>query len=169
MQMASHCPRLRHKCLRTAYHPLFPTLTCVHSSSRQIKTNPPLIAFSPHNYPCRNAQKIARTGHSGVRGGARYLCLFICQCAPTQLEQVSTDHMLYIDFTPERGWSAPQIKPYGPLSLDPASSCFRYCPNVFEGMKVRLLRPPPGPSIMSKRFHRHIWDPMALRVSSDLT
>ena len=47
--------------------------------------------------------------------------------------------MLYMDFSPERGWSAPQIKPYGPLSLDPASSCFQYCPNVFEGMKVRLL------------------------------
>jgi branched-chain amino acid aminotransferase len=45
--------------------------------------------------------------------------------------------MLYVEFSPELGWSAPQIKPYGPLNLDPASSCFHYCPNVFEGMKVR--------------------------------
>ncbi|KAH9067019.1 branched-chain amino acid aminotransferase II [Lactarius deliciosus] len=52
--------------------------------------------------------------------------------------EVMTDHMLYMDFTPERGWSPPQIKPYGPLSLDPACSCFQYCPSVFEGMKAYL-------------------------------
>lgn len=52
--------------------------------------------------------------------------------------EVPTDHMLYMDFSPDRGWSAPQIKPYGPLNLDPASSCFHYCPNVFEGLKAYL-------------------------------
>jgi branched-chain amino acid aminotransferase len=54
----------------------------------------------------------------------------------TQLDKVMTDHMLYIDFSPESGWSPPEIKPYGPLNLDPACSCFHYCPNVFEGLKV---------------------------------
>lgn len=44
--------------------------------------------------------------------------------------------MLIVSFDPESGWSAPEIKPYGPLSLDPASSCLQYCTNVFEGMKV---------------------------------
>ncbi|KIY43952.1 branched-chain amino acid aminotransferase II [Fistulina hepatica ATCC 64428] len=56
--------------------------------------------------------------------------------------------MLVIEHTP-KGWSAPEIKPYSPLQLDPASSCFHYCPNVFEGMKAyrgldgkpRLFRP----------------------------
>jgi branched-chain amino acid aminotransferase len=33
-----------------------------------------------------------------------------------------TDHMLVMNFTSENGWSAPIIKPYGPLELDPASS-----------------------------------------------
>lgn len=47
-----------------------------------------------------------------------------------------TDHMLIMHYEPENGWSAPEIKPYGPLSIDPASSCLQYCPNVFEGMKV---------------------------------
>lgn len=47
-----------------------------------------------------------------------------------------TDHMLIMHYEPEHGWSAPEIKPYGPLSIDPASSCLQYCPNVFEGMKV---------------------------------
>ncbi|EPQ61304.1 branched-chain amino acid aminotransferase II [Gloeophyllum trabeum ATCC 11539] len=52
--------------------------------------------------------------------------------------QQMTDHMLVATFDPAHGWSAPEIKPYGPLSLDPASSCFQYCPNVFEGMKAYL-------------------------------
>jgi branched-chain amino acid aminotransferase len=47
--------------------------------------------------------------------------------------------MLYMDFSPDHGWSPPQIRPYGPLNLDPASSCFHYCPNVFEGLKVRRV------------------------------
>lgn len=60
-----------------------------------------------------------------------------------------TDHMLIMHFEPKTGWSAPVIQPYQPLQLDPASSCFQYCPNVFEGMKAyvgpdgtpRLFRP----------------------------
>jgi branched-chain amino acid aminotransferase len=50
--------------------------------------------------------------------------------------QVKTDHMLVVNYDPEMGWSAPEIKPYGPLALDPMSSCFQYCSNIFEGMKV---------------------------------
>ncbi|KAF8584948.1 branched-chain amino acid aminotransferase II [Ramaria rubella] len=49
-----------------------------------------------------------------------------------------TDHMLLMSFDPVSGWSPPAIRPYGPLSLDPASSCFQYCPNLFEGMKAYL-------------------------------
>ncbi|KAF7969731.1 hypothetical protein HWV62_26080 [Athelia sp. TMB] len=49
--------------------------------------------------------------------------------------KVMSDHMLVANFDPLTGWSAPEIKPYAPLTLDPTSSCFHYCPNVFEGMK----------------------------------
>ncbi|KAJ3813600.1 aminotransferase [Lentinula lateritia] len=60
-----------------------------------------------------------------------------------------TDHMLVSSFDPVTGWSAPEIKPYGPFTLDPASSCFQYATNTFEGMKAyigpdgapRLFRP----------------------------
>lgn len=44
--------------------------------------------------------------------------------------------MLVAEFDPATGWSAPEIKPYAPLSLDPMSSCLHYSTNVFEGMKV---------------------------------
>jgi len=59
------------------------------------------------------------------------------------------DHMLAIEWTSAEGWQAPQIKPYGPLVLDPSSVIFHYAPSLFEGMKaykdvegkVRLFRP----------------------------
>ncbi|KAI0752151.1 branched-chain amino acid aminotransferase II [Fomes fomentarius] len=52
--------------------------------------------------------------------------------------QVVTDHMMVASYDPVDGWSAPEIKPYGPLSIDPASSCLQYATNVFEGMKAYL-------------------------------
>ncbi|KAJ6572795.1 aminotransferase [Mycena vulgaris] len=62
---------------------------------------------------------------------------------------IKTDHMLVMTYEPLTGWSAPEIKPYAPLSLDPASNCFQYATNVFEGMKAfmdpegkaRMFRP----------------------------
>ncbi|KAF8310877.1 aminotransferase [Clavulina sp. PMI_390] len=63
--------------------------------------------------------------------------------------QTMTDHMLEMDFDPESGWSAPVIKPYAALTLEPCSSIFHYTPALFEGMKAfvgpdgkaRLFRP----------------------------
>ncbi|KAH9916249.1 branched-chain amino acid aminotransferase II [Epithele typhae] len=52
--------------------------------------------------------------------------------------QVMTDHMMIAHYDPVNGWSAPQIKPYGSLSVDPASSCLQYATNAFEGMKAYL-------------------------------
>ncbi|KAF9235842.1 aminotransferase [Melanogaster broomeanus] len=55
-----------------------------------------------------------------------------------------TDHMAVATFEPSTGWSDPEIKPHGPLAIEPSSSCLQYCSNVFEGMKTakaRLFRP----------------------------
>ncbi|KAE9388193.1 branched-chain amino acid aminotransferase II [Gymnopus androsaceus JB14] len=62
---------------------------------------------------------------------------------------IMSDHMVVAEFDPEIGWSSPEIKPLGPLSLDPTSSCLQYGTSVFEGMKAyigpdgepRLFRP----------------------------
>ena len=50
-----------------------------------------------------------------------------------------SDHMLVVDYHPETGWTDPVIKPYGPLLIDPISSCLQYSTNLFEGMKVRAI------------------------------
>ena len=48
--------------------------------------------------------------------------------------------MLVVNYESGMGWSTPEIKPYGPLVLDPMSSCLQYCTNAFEGMKVRIYQ-----------------------------
>ncbi|KAJ2353790.1 branched-chain-amino-acid transaminase bat2 [Coemansia erecta] len=62
---------------------------------------------------------------------------------------VFTDHMLTFDWTAKSGWGKPQIKPYGPLQIDPCCAVLHYALECFEGLKayrdaqgkVRLFRP----------------------------
>ncbi len=49
----------------------------------------------------------------------------------------------------DKGWHAPEIEQYGPLTMMPIASCLHYATQCFEGMKVyrgydgklRLFRP----------------------------
>jgi branched-chain amino acid aminotransferase len=64
-------------------------------------------------------------------------------------QNVTTDHMLTVRWTEKAGWDAPEIRPYGPLSIMPTASVLHYATECFEGMKayrghdgkVRLFRP----------------------------
>ena len=47
-----------------------------------------------------------------------------------------TDHMLTVEWTPDAGWHAARIEPYGPLTLDPATAVLHYAQETFEGMKA---------------------------------
>ena len=47
-----------------------------------------------------------------------------------------TDHMLTVEWTPERGWYDARVTPYGPISLDPATAVLHYAQEIFEGMKA---------------------------------
>jgi branched-chain amino acid aminotransferase len=46
-----------------------------------------------------------------------------------------TDHMIRSDYR-AGAWSAIQILPYEPLSLDPSVSCLHYGQLIFEGLKA---------------------------------
>lgn len=50
--------------------------------------------------------------------------------------RVFTDHMVTIEWTAEDGWHDAQLRPYGPLSLDPACQVFHYAQEIFEGLKA---------------------------------
>jgi branched-chain amino acid aminotransferase len=60
-----------------------------------------------------------------------------------------SDHMFIQRYTPESGWHDAEIRPYGPLSLDPATAVLHYAQEIFEGTKayrrpdgnVNLFRP----------------------------
>ncbi len=60
-----------------------------------------------------------------------------------------TDHVLQIDYRGDAGWGEAVIKPYGSLSLDPATMGLHYGQLIFEGLKafvqsdgsVSLFRP----------------------------
>ncbi len=47
-----------------------------------------------------------------------------------------SDHMLTIEWTPEKGWHDARITPYGPITLDPAAAVLHYAQEIFEGMKA---------------------------------
>jgi branched-chain amino acid aminotransferase len=47
-----------------------------------------------------------------------------------------TDHMVIIDWTEDEGWHDARVVPYGPISMDPASSVLHYGQAIFEGLKA---------------------------------
>lgn len=69
-----------------------------------------------------------------------------------------TDHMVICDWDEQSGWAVPELIPYGPITLDPATAVFHYGQEIFEGMKA--YRQPDGsvalfrPEENAKRFNR---------------
>jgi branched-chain amino acid aminotransferase len=72
--------------------------------------------------------------------------------------RIFTDHMVSITWTPERGWHDGALRPYGALSLDPATAVFHYGQSIFEGFKAYVQ--PDGsiktfrPDANGRRFQR---------------
>ena len=73
-----------------------------------------------------------------------------------------TDHMFTVEWTPDRGWHAARITPYGPLTLDPATAVLHYAQETFEGMKayrhgdgsIWTFRPEQNAQRMVRSSHR---------------
>ena len=47
-----------------------------------------------------------------------------------------SDHMLVANYNGKTGWGPAEIRPYGPLEIDPAASVLHYGQALFEGMKA---------------------------------
>ncbi len=50
--------------------------------------------------------------------------------------RVFTEHMVRIRWNRDRGWHDAELRPYGPLQMDPAVSVLHYAQAVFEGLKA---------------------------------
>lgn len=54
----------------------------------------------------------------------------------TRAQKTCTDHMVTARWTVESGWDAPELRPYGPLSIMPSASVLHYATECFEGLKL---------------------------------
>lgn len=69
-----------------------------------------------------------------------------------------SDHMLTIQWSLEKGWEKPQIKPFQNFSIHPACSALHYSVELFDGLKayrcvdgkIRMFRP----MLNMERLHR---------------
>ncbi|MEU9761539.1 branched-chain amino acid aminotransferase [Streptomyces sp. NPDC047985] len=97
----------------------------------------PTIELKPSSTPLSDAEREAILAKPGF---GRYF----------------TDHMVTIRWTEGRGWHDGQLVPYGPLSLDPATTVLHYAQEIFEGLKA--YRRPDGsvatfrPDANARRF-----------------
>ena len=69
-----------------------------------------------------------------------------------------TDNMVVAEWIEGQSWSDAELKAYGPLSLDPATSVLHYGQEIFEGMKA-YTQPDGGvslfrPTANAERFNR---------------
>lgn len=71
--------------------------------------------------------------------------------------RVFTEHMVVIPYAADRGWLRGQLRPYAPITLDPAAMVLHYGQAIFEGFKA--YRQPDGriktfrPEANARRFN----------------
>ncbi len=72
--------------------------------------------------------------------------------------KVFTDHMVTIAWSAGQDWHDAQLRPYGPLTMDPASQVFHYGQEIFEGLKAYRQASGPvvtfRPGANAARFNR---------------
>jgi branched-chain amino acid aminotransferase len=75
------------------------------------------INLTPNQNPVSDADRIAKIAEGGF--GKHY-----------------TDNMVVAEWSEAAGWQDAVLKPYGPITLDPATAVFHYGQEIFEGMKA---------------------------------
>ena len=83
-----------------------------------------------------------------------------------------SDHMVVVDYNPEKGWHNACLMPYGPLAMDPATAVFHYAQELFEGLKayptadgrVLLFRPEKNGERLVRSCERMCIPPLPVEV-----
>ncbi len=60
--------------------------------------------------------------------------------AGVEFGTVFSDHMFCMEWDDGKGWHSTQIKPYGPLKLEPSSMVLHYAQMSFEGLKAYKIK-----------------------------
>jgi branched-chain amino acid aminotransferase len=87
-------------------------------------------AAGEEEVPIMIAFEIRPAGHPGP-AAARAAML-----ASPGFGQIFTDHMITARWSAGAGWHDARLEPYGPFTLDPATSVFHYSQEFFEGLKA---------------------------------
>ena len=75
-----------------------------------------------------------------------------------------TDNMVVAEWTEAHGWSDAELKAYGPLALDPATSVLHYGQEIFEGMKA-YTQPDGGVSLFRPTANAERFNKSAVRMA----
>ena len=75
------------------------------------------ITLTPNQNPVADADRAAKIAEGGF--GKYY-----------------TDNLVVAEWSEAAGWQDAVLKPYGPITLDPATAVFHYGQEIFEGMKA---------------------------------
>ncbi|KIJ45220.1 hypothetical protein M422DRAFT_30073 [Sphaerobolus stellatus SS14] len=116
----------------------------------------------PDTVECQNVKSLPAIDVSKLKITLAKELKPLPELGPLTFGNVMSDHMLVLSYDPFTGWSDPEIRPYGGLNIEPASSCFQYSTNLFEGMKAylgpdgkpRLFRPDMNMARMSRSATR---------------
>jgi len=97
------------------------------------------ININPHTHPTTDADRNEKIAAGGF--GKYY-----------------TDHMVVAEWHESTGWSDAELKPYGPILMDPATSVLHYGQEIFEGLKA-YVQPDGGvslfrPEVNAARFQK---------------
>ncbi len=75
-----------------------------------------------------------------------------------------TDNMVIAEWTEASGWSDAELKAYGPLAIDPATSVLHYGQEIFEGMKA-YTQPDGGVSLFRPTANAERFNKSAVRMA----
>ena len=75
-----------------------------------------------------------------------------------------TDNMVIAEWNEATGWSDAELKAYGPLALDPATSVLHYGQEIFEGMKA-YTQPDGGVSLFRPTANAERFNKSAVRMA----
>lgn len=75
-----------------------------------------------------------------------------------------TDNMVIAEWSEATGWGDAELKAYGPLSLDPATSVLHYGQEIFEGMKG-YAQPDGGISLFRPQANAERFNKSAVRMA----
>ena len=75
-----------------------------------------------------------------------------------------TDNMIIAKWSEATGWSDAELKAYGPITLDPATSVLHYGQEIFEGMKA-YSQPDGGVSLFRPTANAERFNQSAARIA----